>query len=188
MSETHVSLDLETLGTSSDAPILSVGAVKFDLKTGELGDTYYRRVSLESALKNRNLEADTLKWWMKQPEEARLEIVKNGRSMPNMLVELQEFITGPSRNMKYVYPWGNGATFDISILESAYRQYDLTIPWKFWNVRDLRTIVAVAEELAFFDKSAIVRKGVHHNALDDAIHQANLTCAAYNDIFSFGRG
>lgn len=34
----HLMIDLETLGTSADAVILSVGAVKFDLESDKIDD------------------------------------------------------------------------------------------------------------------------------------------------------
>ena len=35
-------LDLETLGTFMNAPIITVGACFFDIRTGEIGETFYR--------------------------------------------------------------------------------------------------------------------------------------------------
>jgi len=33
----HVMIDLETLGTTPDAPIIAIGAVNFDIRTGKTG-------------------------------------------------------------------------------------------------------------------------------------------------------
>ena len=46
-----VMVDLETLATSADAVILSIGAVRFDLETGEIDDAgFYASISVESNL------------------------------------------------------------------------------------------------------------------------------------------
>ena len=45
-------------------------------------------------------------------------------------------------------------------------------PWKFWNVRDVRTVVDLAKPFRNLKKD-YKRKGTHHNALDDAIFQAS---------------
>jgi exodeoxyribonuclease VIII len=67
--------------------------------------------------------------------------------------------------------WGNGATFDISMLEDAYRQYEIEIPWKFWNVRDCRTVLDMYESIRGGFNKTVNRQGAH-NALDDAKFQA----------------
>jgi hypothetical protein len=76
--------------------------------------------------------------------------------------------------------WGNGATFDISILEDAYRQLDLEIPWKFWNVRDCRTVKDMYESArgGYEKKSG----GTLHHALDDAKFQAQYICDMWKSL------
>lgn len=66
-----------------------------------------------------------------------------------------------------VKPWGNGSTFDITIIENLLRQYNVDPPWMFWNVMDLRTFRKYVAGGA-----KVVKLGVDHNALDDAVSQA----------------
>ena len=40
--------------------------------------------------------------------------------------------------------WGNGATFDCTILRNTYQRHNIECPWAFWAERDLRTIVDVS--------------------------------------------
>jgi len=54
--------------------------------------------------------------------------------------------------------------------EHAYRESLLDIPWRFWNVRDCRTIKDLFESKRGGLNDNFT--GVAHNALDDAIHQA----------------
>ena len=65
-------------------------------------------------------------------------------------------------------PWCNGASFDFPILATAYRLVKKPLPWEFWKERDLRTLKGLNPDLR------VERDGVHHNALDDARHQARL--------------
>lgn len=46
----HIMLDIETMGNQSYSSILSIGAVKFDLNTGETGDEFYTTIDLKSCL------------------------------------------------------------------------------------------------------------------------------------------
>jgi inhibitor of KinA sporulation pathway (predicted exonuclease) len=40
-------------------------------------------------------------------------------------------------------------------------------PWKFWNVRDVRTVVDIMK----INPKEFIFNGIKHNALDDAVHQ-----------------
>lgn len=62
--------------------------------------------------------------------------------------------------------WGNGASFDNVILANAYRAASIQQPWAYWNDRCYRTL-----KKRYLD-IALRRQGTHHNALDDAISQA----------------
>jgi len=51
---TDYMIDLETLGTKVDAPVLSIGAVEFNLETGKLGQEFYCVLDLQSQLDRRS--------------------------------------------------------------------------------------------------------------------------------------
>jgi len=81
--------------------------------------------------------------------------------------------------------WGNGATFDVSMLENAYRMLELPIPWMFWDVRDVRTIVQLAAALPTsrrVEKCDVPFIGVPHRADDDAVHQASYVAKMYQAL------
>lgn len=158
----HIMIDLETLGTAADAVILSIGAVRFDPFTSAIGDTFYIPISIDSNLNaGRRIQEDTLKWWMAQSPEARAIFKEKGVELAEALQQLNTFI----RDNDQV--WGNGAAFDITLLDTAYQGMQWFTPWKFWNVRCYRTLKALPGMPKLED-----RVGVHHNALDDAISQA----------------
>lgn len=71
----HLMIDLETMGNKPNAPIVSIGAVFFEPSTGELGEEFYRVVSLKSSMDGGAVpDPDTIMWWMQQSEEARSAI------------------------------------------------------------------------------------------------------------------
>lgn len=182
-----ISVDIEALGTAYNAPILSIGAVLFDRQTGKLGTTFYQEITIASSVKAGLLDGATLAWWLSPARRSVAERMfaddnpDNPRKM-HLASALQNFCTwvrsageGPCR----VY--GNGATFDITIIEHAIHMgsVGLSAPWHYTNVRDLRTLVDAAESIAGFDKASVPKVGTAHNALDDAIYQANLTHACW---------
>ncbi|CAM7540570.1 3'-5' exoribonuclease Rv2179c-like domain-containing protein [Citrobacter freundii] len=76
---THLMVDLETMGSGPDAPIVSIGAVYFDPSTGNTGAEFYQVVSLESSMSfGMKPDASTIQWWLKQSSEARSAILVDG--------------------------------------------------------------------------------------------------------------
>lgn len=160
----NVMIDLETMATTPDALILTLGAAAFDY-TGEVKATIYRRcVVLDQQSRGRAVDMKTVLWWAKQPEEVREEACGTHgvrTYLPSVLVALTEFCGdyGVER------AWSNGAGFDIPILEHAYRQNGQEFPIPFRNHRCFRTVKNL------FHVEPPERVGDAHNALADAMHQ-----------------
>jgi DNA polymerase III epsilon subunit-like protein len=171
---TNVMIDIETMGNQSFSSILSIGAVRFDLKTGEIGDKFYTTIDLESCLHMGLLiNADTLKWWMKQNDQAKKDLF-DGDQLPinQALYLLSQFI-----NKKDIV-WGNSARFDCGILSDAYNKCRLPLPWDFRDERCVRTLVSFYPKM----KSGEKMTGTYHNAIDDCIHQINYCSKIYNKL------
>lgn len=164
----NLMIDIETMGTLVNAPVLAIGAVFFDPKTGELGRRFYGAIDIADACRYGRPSGDTIRWWMGQGDDARKAAVAGKQSAETVFAGFRAFIQNQSGD---VHPWGNGATFDISILEYAFLKITgEAAPWKFWNVRDCRTIKDIANSMGLsFDAP---REGTAHQALDDAVHQA----------------
>lgn len=170
----NVMIDIETLATTPNAAILSVGAVFFDVN-GNLGAEFEMAVNMRSAIEKRFVCKNTLAWWKKQPEEARSKAFYGHASMEKMLVDLYQFIAQGGSEVRV---WGNGPTFDITILEHAFDQYGYRCPWKFFNVRCCRTV----EDLSMLNRGDFEREGTHHSALDDAKYQAKYISAMIRNL------
>lgn len=179
----HVMLDLETMGNSSHAAIVSIGAVFFDPKTGELGAEFHQTISLESAANFGDIDAGTVQWWLTQSDEARAIFNdKNAISLPDALQEFSDWIS-QIENFKDRVVWGNGSGFDNVILANAYKPSPMKCPWPHWNDRDVRTIVDLGRNLRNFNpKKDMPFDGTAHNALDDAKHQAKYVSAIYQAL------
>ncbi|SON54247.1 exonuclease [Hartmannibacter diazotrophicus] len=168
MGDVHCMLDIETLGTRFNAPVIAVGACFFRPSTGELRKEFYETVDLDSALRYGLIEGRTLAWWMKQSDAARHDAVAGKLPLEQVLGKLSAFLS-----LDREAPiWGNGPHFDITILEHAYYRVlgpNAPIPWNFWLVRDCRTIRELGESKGYRVPDFT---GTKHNALADALHQA----------------
>ncbi len=175
----HLMLDIETMGTKPYSAIVSIGAVEFDIETGETGEEFYKRVSLESCEKHGlKIDASTVVWWLQQSEDARKEIaVDKGASTTLIffaLGDLVEFMY----NKEYEGIWGNSPSFDCARLREAYELSLADTPWDFRNERDVRTLVSFAPEI----KNNTEKPDVAHNALQDCYYQIKYCSAIWKHI------
>lgn len=162
----HVMIDLETLATTADAVIMSIGAVRFDLDSTKLGeDGFYASVSIESNLeKRRRIDEDTLVWWMKQDAAAQHVFHEPKQALGDALESLSVWVGDDDS-----FVWSNGADFDLPMLAHAYRSFDWLPPWKFWNSRCFRTFKGLS---CAGQAMKIPGNKAKHNALADAVYQA----------------
>ncbi|MDC9180045.1 3'-5' exoribonuclease [Escherichia coli] len=178
----HLMIDLETMGTNTNAPIVVIGAVFFDPQTGEIGPVFYIVVSLTDAMNTGAVpDGGTIEWWLKQSSEARAAILTDQVKLRDALSRFREFINEYS-DEKFVQVWGNGATFDNAILRTSYERLDIPCPWRYHNDRDVRTIVELGKTIDFDARTVIPFEGVRHNALDDARHQAKYVSAIWQKL------
>jgi len=160
--------DLETGGTKPGCAIFSIGAVAIDLETGEIGDHFYVPIDINDSAKWGLLDPGTMIWWSKQSEQARNAIFEPPDTTMNLFDALEAFKKWFIRNNCETI-WGNGATFDVSILEHFFIKFEIQIPWNFWHVRDLRTLQHLVGDSV---KDDTPFEGIKHHALHDAYHEA----------------
>ncbi|EET0751109.1 3'-5' exoribonuclease [Escherichia coli] len=176
---THLSVDLETMGTNPDAPINSIGGKFFDPATGEMGPEFSKAIDLETS--GGIIDRKTIKWWAKRSREAQSAIFTDEIPLDDALLQLREFINENSGE-SFVQIWGNGANFDNVILRRSYERQGIPCPWRYYNDRDVRTIVELGNSIGLDVRMAIPFEGVPHNALDDARHQAKQVSAIWQKL------
>ncbi|EFC2807240.1 MAG: 3'-5' exoribonuclease [Escherichia coli] len=175
----HLMIDLETMGKNPDAPIISIGAIFFDPQTGDMGPEFSKTIDLETA--GGVIDRDTIKWWLKQSREAQSAIMTDEIPLDDALLQLREFIDENSSEF-FVQVWGNGANFDNTILRRSYERQGIPCPWRYYNDRDVRTIVELGKAIDFDARTAIPFEGERHNALDDARYQAKYVSAIWQKL------
>lgn len=176
----NIMVDLETLGTTADAVILSIGAVKFDMSLGLVSDdAFYTSICIDSNQQyKRRIDADTLIWWFKQTAEARAVMFEHKVPLPEALEKFRCWCLDGASDRTTV--WSNGADFDLPMLTHAFNTLKIELPWRHWNSRCYRTYKSLpgAE-----DVQKPERHGVKHNALDDALYQARHLMAIHKSLF-----
>lgn len=166
-----VMLDLETLGVGTNAAIVSVGMVCFDQDGSDVAASLHLGISKPLG----NIEIDTTMWWLRQPDEARkriVDVVQSGDTELIVCTCIASFV----RQYGIKELWSNGPSFDERLLREMF---DRNIgagrfPLAYNCGRDYRTFLDTG---ALLGVPKVEREGVAHDALSDAIHQANNAAA-----------
>lgn len=188
MNLNDISVACSALGTAFDAPVVAIGAVAFDRTTGKLGDTIYREIELNSAIKHCRVDAATLAFWIKQNPIAK-SIFGNNADQASLATVLLDFMSWCRATGKGVpRMWSHGAGQDITWLEHAVLvgSHGISPAWHPNNVFDVRTIIDLATEITAFDASAVKPAG--ETALDKATHHANVVSSCYAALRRHSKG
>ena len=159
-----IMIDIECLGIDPDATILTIAAQQFNpFGYGCVGErSLYKRLTIESQ-PGRSIDDGTIKWWSQQPAEAREEALGEGAwrvDIKDALQDLSKLIFHADRL------WANGPAYDMTILENAYKQFAMTLPWRFYRVRDCRTVYSLWPDLP--------QPPTTHHALEDCARQISM--------------
>ena len=160
----HVMLDIETLATTPDAVVMSVGVVKFDPHTGTpYNKTLWRPDIDEQTARDRHISDSTLEWWAKQQDHIQEDAFSDQGRIPvtEFMKKLNRYCVGMDKI------WCQGPQFDMLILENLYIQWGHHFGWQFWQVMDCRTLF----QLMPVDPRKAIQQDLH-SADADAYYQA----------------
>jgi exodeoxyribonuclease VIII len=173
---TDVMIDIETMGQSSGAPIVQLGACYFNRYTGEIGDTFAANITLKSALESgAQADAGAIEFWLSTSDQARQSILAKPRQ--NLREAMGQFngFLAPAKHI-----WSH-ATFDFVIVTNTLRRLDIKPHFKYQAARDIRTLTALAG-VTKADLTGMIREGIHHNGLDDCKFQVKYCVVCFNKL------
>lgn len=177
----EIMLDIETLGTSDNALITTISMVQFDLETGEVGSQIELALNWEEQEKNGGIiDAGTVRWWMQQADVAIKAMVNLPTySVERVIVEIEEWIEAIfGEKVNDVKVWGNGVTFDNTIVRNLYTRHGATFPIPYWGDTDVRTLLALCPTKV---KKEVEFVGTQHKGIDDCLYQIKY-CTLANQI------
>ena len=165
-------IDLETLDKKPTSVIVSVGICAFDID-GIHDKKYFILDCEEQMEKGRTISFDTLEWWFRQSKEVTDAAFNQPDKLPikKFLEQLGYFCA--KNNIKKMY--AQGTDFDLPMIRDLHDQYNHELPYDYWLARDTRTVYE------FMKSEKPPRTGVHHNAMDDAIYQAQCVILAMKE-------
>lgn len=176
---THVMIDIETLGIGNDAPIVSIGAVEFDMASEQFGHEFHRKVKLDDPDQG-PIDASTVLWWLGQSKEAQNALLSGEKV--SLAAALKQLVAFMSQISSVEGIWANDPDFDMRILLSAYKRCDVVFPHSFRLHRSMRTMNWLACRFLSSDRvqSMFPKGGLLHDALSDAKGQAIFVSRVFN--------
>lgn len=174
-------IDMETLSTEHNAALLSIGAVIHDFGTGQQVDTFYANITPESSIAaGLDVSESTKAWWTKQGQAAQDVLSVDQRPLRDVLVDFAKWLAGHGVQ----YAIGNGPRADNQWLESACKAVGMQSPIKYWGDLDMRTLTFIGTHILGLDHWHNTFKGVKHNALHDAINEAEFCNAVFQKLIN----
>lgn len=165
-------IDIETLDTRPTAVITQIGACYFDRNTGEIGKTFCKNINIDDCLAHGlTVSGDTIEWWMSQ---VTCTWTKGTMTLKHVLLDLIDFAVNAES------AWAH-ATFDFPIIQNAIKVLHLPLFIKYWQARDLRTLV----DLSGLDYSELTKDLIKtHDALEDCRNQVAYAVKCFNELRS----
>jgi DNA polymerase III epsilon subunit-like protein len=177
MTYTDYTVDLETMGTNATSAVVSIGAVAFNRNAPEFDPErtigFYRNIELQSCLDlGLTIDGSTVMWWLEQSQDARISLLKpTPLDVQAAFIDYKHWVRD---GLGSDIPCWTHATFDAPIIGNVFRTIQHPQPTHYRKQRDIRTL----NDLNGYFK--VTREGVHHNALADALFQAEYIWALLN--------
>jgi hypothetical protein len=151
-------IDIETLDTKNSAVVFQIGLVIFK-EEKRLKERQWNLMIDQQLARGRTVSASTLAFHLGIPAnlmgaiKQEDDIYCGGVAINGLKDEIASY---EIKNF-----WAKGS-LDFNILESLFSDYNEVVPWKFFQLRELRTLMSECK----------VPKGdVSHNALEDCLAQ-----------------
>lgn len=194
----HMMIDIETLGhlRGSRIPVVTeIGVVCFNTDP-EDGSFFAGQINLsveKCTLEDFYVDDDTVAWWFEQdPQKLQDMLNREGAHPRHALAALGQIYR--DRCFSRCNIWAKSPSFDLSILGEMARKISADVWWKYYQERDVRTACEMAkvpdknfpgcdfygvQEISLPDGQRL------HDALYDAIKQANMVRAAFSRVKSY---
>ena len=199
-----VMLDVETLGISDNAQVIQISAGEFRLDdvVTSLDDmeTFDCILDLSTLGDTLTVEQGTLAFWTANGDNAnvlnRMLNNNNGITEQIMVEKFHKWLSALVWSNAYddlvikseIRLWGNGIIFDNVKIENLFKKYGLQSPVKFYNHRDVRTIVELVADKLHTDVDTYRGQYAYgiekHNAIHDVLYQARYVTHAYQDLMN----
>ena len=178
---TDIMIDIETLGNVRGCVVTQIGLAAF-CRGSDTASMPRFRVNLDidaQVSAGFTLSGDTVKWWMRQSDAARMSWASEEASMAAKLPSeamqaVKDWIN--AHGAKGFLVWANSPSFDCVILDALWERTRVRKPWAYWQEADCRTLKLIAPGVKKPEPE------VDHDASSDAAAQALYVRRVFADL------
>lgn len=182
--QVHFMLDLETLDTKPSAHILELALICFCPYTGRVNEVLSRHVRFGLIpQKGATISPSTMNWWVETNEQYFNDLLtyrcESDKTLQHVLFELDLLMSNIRVQGSDVRVWNTGM-LDVDIINDSARRV-LGKPdqlFKFWEVRDVRSLRQVAEDFGLLNDEW----PTSHNAKDDCLRKISYVQSVYGAL------
>lgn len=169
----HLMIEIEAMDDKPTAAVTAIAAIFFNPETGEVGKTFYRRVSLDDAMSNGGtVSAAAIKWWLQQPSEERDQLLfEDCQDIELAVCDFYDFV---NKNMTPLATklWCGCPSMHGNILRHVLNKYT-GMSFEYGNEQSVVTMVELAKSLGL-NMDAIIPYAITRNAYNNAIHNVKI--------------
>lgn len=174
----HLMIDLEAMDDKSTAAITAIAAIFFNPETGEVGKTFYRRISLEDAMSNGGtVSAEAIEWWLRQSSEIRCQLLdEDCQDLELAICDFYAFVSENAESSA-VKLWNGCPSLHSSVLRHALNKFAGPC-FSYGNEQSVITVVELASTLGL-NMDNIIPYTFTRNAYNHAIHNIKIVSYVY---------
>jgi len=117
-------------------------------------------------------------WWWNQDPKIFREALSGTKPAQEVINKFSDWVEAQGELVD-VKVWGNSNRFDLGLLNAYFKEFDLALPWKYSNERDVRTLVAFKPEVK---KEMVLEAKDLHNAVNDCYLQIKYCHAIFTQF------
>jgi|AGFT01.1.fsa_nt_gi hypothetical protein len=169
----HLMIEIEAMDDKPTAAVTAIAAIFFNPGTGEVGKTFYRRISLDDAMNNGGtVSAAAIKWWLQQPSEERDQLLfEDCQDIELAVCDFYDFV---NKNMTPLATklWCGCPSMHGNILRHVLDKY-AGMSCEHGNEQSVVTMVELAKFLGL-NMEAIIPYTFTRNAYNHAVHNIKI--------------
>lgn len=183
LATSHITLDIETLGRSPTSPITQIAAVQFSPTTGEIIDSFERKISYKSLQKYGFIpEYAAIYWWITEcSKDAQINVYggkdKDKTDIRKALIDFKVWSNSKENSIFWTHP-----EFDASIIR--YAGYKTGINDHILYYRDVKCMRTLDYLLGIPNMDVEKESMISHDALEDCKFQALKISRQFGSISS----
>ncbi|WP_194430756.1 3'-5' exonuclease [Pectobacterium carotovorum] len=165
----HLMIDIAAMDDKPTAAITAIAAVFFNPESGEVGKTFYRRISLDDAMSHGGtVSAEAITWLLRQPETVRDQLLDDDcQDIELAICDFYEFVN-ENTDYQTVKLWSSCPSLHSVVLRNALNKFAGQC-FTYGNEQSVITIVELATALGL-NMENIIPYAFDGNAYNKSIH------------------